>query len=243
MKKRPAILRHLTTPVVLVAAALALYAWVQSRDLDRIEQRVLTGDVVLVRTLEHLKLTGLVTVLVVVIAIPLGVALTRPRFRHATPATVTVANLGQAAPALGLLVLLAVTVGVGTRTAVIALAAYTVLPVLRNTMVGLRQVDPALVEAARGLGFSRTRALRRVELPLAVPVILAGVRTALVISVGTAALAVYIAAGGLGAIIDAGIATGRTTVLVTGAMLTALVALTVDWLASVAEDALRPEGL
>lgn len=243
MRGSPAIIRHLAVPAVLAGAGLALFLWVRSRDLDSIERRILNGDVVIARTLEHLQLTLLVAALVVVIAIPLGIALTRPRYRGIAPGVVAVANLGQGAPALGLLVLLAVTVGVGTRTAVVALAVYTVLPVLRNTMVGLRQVDPALVEAARGIGFSRMRVLRRVELPLAVPVILAGVRTALVISVGTAALAVYIAAGGLGALIDAGIVTGRTTVLITGAVLTALVALTVDWLASLAEDTLRPRGL
>lgn len=243
MKVAPSALRHLAIPAVLIAAGLVLYLWVRSRELDSIEQRVLNSDVLLVRVLEHLQLTVLVAAVVLVVAIPLGVALTRPRYQRAAPVIVSVANLGQGAPALGLLVLLAVTVGVGTRTAVIALAAYTVLPVLRNTMVGLRQVDPALVEAARGVGFSRMRVLRRVELPLAVPVILAGVRTALVISVGTAALAVYIAAGGLGAIIDAGIVTGRNTVLITGAVLTALVALAVDWVGSLAEDTLRPRGL
>src|SRR5699024_7770188 len=107
-----ALLRQLATPALLVAAALGLYAWVQSQELDSIERRVLTGDVVLARTLEHLQLTVLVAALVVVLAIPLGIALTRPRLRRVAPLTVALANLGQAAPALGLLVLLAVTVGV-----------------------------------------------------------------------------------------------------------------------------------
>jgi osmoprotectant transport system permease protein len=125
----------------------------------------------------------------------------------------------------------------------VALVAYSVLPVLRNTMVGLQQVDRTLIEAARGMGMSKLRVLLRIELPLAVPVILAGVRTALVINVGTATLATFVNAGGLGNVISGGLSTSRDTVIITGAILTATLALLVDWVGGIAEDVLRPKGL
>jgi osmoprotectant transport system permease protein len=110
-------------------------------------------------------------------------------------------------------------------------------------MVGLDQVDASVIEAGRGMGLTRRQVLRQIEIPLAVPVILAGIRTALVITVGMASLAFLIGGGGLGATINAGIGLSRDLVLVTGAGLTALVALSVDWLAALIEKALRPRGL
>ncbi len=133
--------------------------------------------------------------------------------------------------------------GRGQWTTIWALTLFTLLPVLRNTMVGLEQVDRSVIEAGRGMGLTAGQVLRRVELPLAVPVILAGVRTALVITVGMAALAFLIGGGGLGVTINAGLGLSRDLVLITGAGLTALVALTVDWIAALVERALRPRGL
>jgi osmoprotectant transport system permease protein len=152
-------------------------------------------------------------------------------------------NIGQAIPSIGLLVLLGVTLGIGFTYAVIALVAYSVLPVLRNTIVGLQQVDRSLIEAGRGMGMTKGAVLRRIELPLAVPVILAGIRTALIINVGTATLATFTGAGGFGDLINNGLRLGRDNVIFVGAALTALLALTIDWIASVAEDLLRPKGL
>jgi ABC-type proline/glycine betaine transport system permease subunit len=132
---------------------------------------------------------------------------------------------------------------VGFRIAIIGLVAYAVLPVLRNTIVGIQQVDPALVEAARGMGMTRAQVLFRVEMKMAIPVILAGLRTALVMAVGVATLATFVNAGGLGDIIVNGIKLNRTPVLLTGSVLTACIAFLVDWIGSVAEDLLRPKGV
>jgi osmoprotectant transport system permease protein len=115
--------------------------------------------------------------------------------------------------------------------------------VLRNTMVGLKQVDASVIESARGMGLSRWQVLTRIELPLAVPVILAGVRTALVINVGTVTLAVFAGEGGLGRVINAGLVTSRPLITFVGAALAALLALAVDYAAGVIEDVLRPRGL
>jgi osmoprotectant transport system permease protein len=231
-------------PVLLVVGALALYGYVTSQELDSIEQRSLNVDRVVASLVRHVELAALSTVLVILIAVPVGILLTRPWAARVRPPLLTLANIGQAVPTIGVLALLAVAfLFLGFWAAIVGLVAYAVLPVLRNTMVGLEQVDESVLEAGRGMGLSKAQVLRRLELPLAVPVILAGVRTALIINVGTATLATFINGGGLGDIIVAGLATNRLLVQVTGAALTALLALLVDYLAGIAEDVLRPRGL
>lgn len=234
---------YLGMPVFLALVCLALYLWVTGQQLDSIESRNLNAQQIRDNLLEHVKLAFVSTAFVIAIAVPLGTALTRPAFRRFTSPLVAIANIGQAVPSIGLLVLFAIVFGIGFRYAVIALVAYSILPVLRNTMVGLQQVDPSIIDAGRGMGMSKTSVLARIELPLAVPVIMAGVRTALVINVGTAALATFVNAGGLGDIISNGISLDRTPVIVTGAVLTGVLALFIDWLAGVTEDVVRPKGL
>jgi len=238
-------LRRVVTPLVLAAVLLALWLYVRGQRLDAIEARSLNAAYLVSRTLTHLELTAVTAAIILLIAIPLGVALSRPGARAIAAPVLVVANIGQAIPSFGLLVLFGVwlvTVGVNT-IAVATFVIYGLLPVLRNTMVGLRQVDRSVVEAALGMGMTKLSTLLRIELPLAVPVILAGVRTALVITVGTVALATFIGAGGLGDVISNGIASNRTIVLVTGSLLVAVLALLVDWLAELAENYLRPSGL
>ncbi|MDI3389832.1 ABC transporter permease [Streptomyces sp. B-S-A8] len=236
---------YAVTPLCL-GTALALLLWyVAGRPHDLIEQRSLNSAYLLSRTLTHLELTAAVTALILAIAVPLGVVLTRSWARALSGPVLAVANIAQAVPSIGLIVLLAVVfVSLGVQQiALIAFVAYGVLPVLRNTIAGLRQVDPAVIESALGMGMKRSTVLWRIELPLAVPVMLAGIRTALVITVGTVALATFIGAGGLGDVISNGINSGRNLVLVTGSVLVAVLALLVDWLAGIAEDTLRPRGL
>lgn len=239
----PRWLGHLGMPLFLALAGLALYLYIQSLQLDSIEQRTLNQGFLVEKTIEHLELTGVSTLAVILIAVPLGVLLTRPAVRRFSSPVVAVAGMGQAIPSIGLLVLFAITLGIGFRYAVYALVAYSVLPILQNTMVGLRGVDRSLIEAARGMGMTKLGVLRRIELPLAVPVILAGVRTALVINVGTATLATFVNAGGLGFLIANALALDRQPVLITGAVMTAILALLIDWLAGVTESILRPKGL
>ena len=120
---------------------------------------------------------------------------------------------------------------------------YSFLPVLQNTIAGLAQVDPSIRESARGMGMTPSQVLRRVELPLASPVILAGLRTALVFAVGVATVATFINAGGLGDMIINGLKLQRYPVLVVGAILVASIAVLIDWAAGVVEDIVRPKGL
>ena len=222
-------LRGWATPVVLGVAAVVVVAYAQAGAVGARELEVLSGDNLAARAGEHLRLSLAATALAVVVALPAGIVVTRPSLRIARRPLLLVANLGQTVPTLAVLALLFTFTGVGFRTALLALWAYSLLPVLRNTMAGLASIDPAVVEAARGMGMSAGEVLRQVELPLAAPVILAGIRTAAVTNVGTAALATYVGAGGLGAVIQVGIGAQRDRVLFAGAALTAILALAVDW--------------
>jgi len=230
-------------PAVAVVLVVGMLGYLQIAPLDAIEQRLLVPDLILTRTLEHVRLVAVSTVLVIVIGVPLGVLLSRPRARLLATPVLAVANGGQAIPSIGVLVLLAILVGVGFRMAVVALVIYALLPVLRNTMVGLQQVDRALVDAGRGMGMSARQVLLQIELPVAVPVMLAGIRVALILNVGVATLATYTNAGGLGSFIESGIVFNRMPILLTGSILTISLALLVDWLAGLAEHRLRPRGL
>ncbi len=237
------LLSYFGMPIFLGLVGLALYLWVSSQELDSIEQRSLNASTIIQRVIEHVQLAALSTVIVVVLAVTTGILLTRPLTRRVTPAIVGLANIGQAIPSIGLLALFAITWDFGFWPAIVALVAYSFLSILRNTMVGLQQVDRSTIEAARGMGMTKMAVLFRIELPLAVPIILAGIRTALIINVGTATLGTFIGAGGLGDPINNAIRLNRTVVLVTASGLTAILALFIDWLAGVAEDILRPRGL
>lgn len=234
---------YLFMPLLLTAVVVVLYFVVKSRELTSGEASRLNRESILDATWEQIELTVISTVLVLAIAIPVGVLLTRPFARSITPPAIAVFNVGQAVPSIGLIVLLAIIWNIGFWPVVVALVAYTVLPVLRNTMVGLRQVDASVIEAARGMGMTKRAVLVRIELPLAVPIIMAGLRTALTINVGTATLGALVGAGTLGELIVAGIVQNRQLILVVGAILVAVLALLVDYLAAIAEERLRPRGL
>lgn len=232
------------TPIVLAAALAALFSYLHVVPLDAIEARTINGPVISEALLRHIELVAASTVVVMLIAVPLGVLLSRQRLRRFVTPLLALANIGQAVPSIGVLVLLAMVGSIGFRWAVVALVLVAVLPVLRNTMVGLHNVDPALIDAGRGMGLTKAAVLFRVELPLAVPVILAGARIALILNVGSATLATFTNAGGLGDVIQSGIVSNRVgTVVLAGSVLTAVLALAIDWLIGLAERFLRPRGL
>jgi osmoprotectant transport system permease protein len=233
----------IVTPAFFVILAAAVGAvWTYS-DIDSTTARILSWDNLWPNIVDQVVMTFWSTVLVVGIAIPLGIFITRPRFKGFAGPILTFANSGQAIPAFGLLVIFAGAFGRGQQTAIFAFTVFALLPVLRNTMVGLQQVDQSVIEAGRGMGLSKRQALVGIELPLAVPVILAGVRTALVINVGMATLAFLIGGGGLGEPIYAGLQLNRpTAVFISGGMVAAL-ALLIDFLAALAERYLKPKGI
>jgi len=184
---------------------------------------------ILALTSEHLVLVFVSTLLAVAIGVPLGIALTR-RPRLARP-VLGFANVVQTIPSLalfGFLIPLPLIGGIGARTAIAALVVYALLPILRNTYTGILSVDPAVIESATGLGMTPGQRLRQVELPLALPVVLAGVRIATVISIGLATIAAAIGAGGLGVLIYRGVAIVDHRLILAGAVPAALLALAAD---------------
>ena len=238
------------TPTVLALLVLLLGAvWVYS-DFDETTERILETSSLLRQARQHIGITLWSTIAVVGIAIPAGIIITRPKYKRFAAPVLGIANSGQAIPAYGLIVLFFAFLGQGTgllvggtTTMIAALTMFGLLPVLRNTMVGIEQVDRSVIEAGRGMGMSRRQALLRIELPLAVSVILAGVRTALVINVGMAALGFLIGAGGLGETINSGLKLQRNGAIFVGASLVAILALFIDWIAALAERYLRPKGI
>jgi osmoprotectant transport system permease protein len=232
----------ITPLMALVLLALMLAVW-NTATIDQTTHNILEGHKLRAQFGEHLFMVAWSTFFVIVIAVPAGIVLTRPRFKRFATPVLTIASSGQAIPAYGLLVLFFTWIGTGPWTSIYAFTLYAILPVLRNTIVGLEQVDDAVIEAGRGMGMSKLGALRKIELPLSVPVILAGIRTALVINIGMAALAVFIGGGGLGETINSGLKLRRDIATFMGAGIVALLALVVDWLAALAERYLRPKGI
>ncbi|MQA15670.1 MAG: ABC transporter permease subunit [Pseudonocardiaceae bacterium] len=228
--------RDLTIQPVIVLVGLALvFAYMSTQRLDSVEQRILDPAGLLARLREHLLLTGYSTVVVIALAVPLGIALSRSAAGGFRTGVLAFGGFMQALPPFGVIILLAFWLGAGTFGATVALVLASFLPVLTNTVVGLRQVDPTLIEAARGMGMSAWRTLLRVELPLAVPVMVAGIRVALVLNVGTATFGVYVGAGGLGVAIDSALKLGRVEVAFAASAIVAALALLIDWLAGVSQ--------
>jgi osmoprotectant transport system permease protein len=195
---------------------------------------------ILAATREHLTLVLISMAIAVAIGVPLGLALvTHPRWRTGALA---VASVFQTIPSLalfGFLIPLPFLGGIGARTAIIALVLYALLPILRNTYVGLTGIDPAIIEAAEAMGMTERQILFRVRLPLATSFILAGIRTATVITIGVATIAAAIGAGGLGTFIFRGVAMVSDAVILAGAIPAALLALLADFLLGLLERRLR----
>jgi osmoprotectant transport system permease protein len=232
------------TPIVLILMLGATYIYVHSQKLDSIEKRTLNEPYLRTALEQHMKVALYATFFILLISIPLGIVLSRRWARFGSPVVLIIANVGQAAPVVGVLTLLVLgTHDVGVPVALIAFVPYGILPILRNTIVGLQQIDKNLIEAARGIGMNPRQVLFKIELPLSVPVLLAGVRTTLTLTVAVTVLATFVDAGGLGDIIVNGLKLNRTPVEITGAVLAVSIALFIDWVARLIEDVLRPRGL
>jgi osmoprotectant transport system permease protein len=191
-------------------------------------------------TLEHLTLVVIAMAFAILIGVPLGMLVVqRPALRALA---LGIANILQTVPSLalfGFLIPIPFIGGIGRRTAIVALVLYALLPILRNTYVGLTGIDPAVLEAAEAMGMTNTQILWRVRLPLALAVILAGIRTATVITIGVATIAAVIGAGGLGTFIFRGVAMVSDAVILAGAIPAALLAILADLLLGLLERRLK----
>jgi osmoprotectant transport system permease protein len=191
-------------------------------------------------TLTHLTLVAISMLIAIAIAVPLGMFIVqRPALRSIA---LGIASIFQTIPSLalfGFLIPIPFIGGIGTRTAIVALVLYALLPILRNTYVGLTSIDPSILQAAEAMGMTETQILWRVRLPLALSIILAGIRTATIITIGVATIAAAIGAGGLGTFIFRGVAMVSDAVILAGAIPAALLALLADGLLALLERRLK----
>ncbi|MCH4336339.1 MULTISPECIES: ABC transporter permease/substrate-binding protein [Staphylococcus] len=181
---------------------------------------------VLTTILEHIQISFIALLIAILIAVPLGIALTKTK--RLSEVVMNIAAILQTIPSLALLGLMIPIFGIGRVPAIIALVVYALLPILRNTYTGIKEVDPSLIEAAKGIGMKPMRRLTKVELPIAMPVMMAGIRTAMVLIIGTATLAALIGAGGLGDLILLGIDRNNPSLILIGAIPAALLAIMFD---------------
>lgn len=185
------------------------------------------ADKLLEQTITHVGLTFVSLLLALLIGLPLGILIARQR--RLSSGVLGIAGVLQTIPSVALLGFLIPLLGIGIGPALVALFLYALLPIIRNTFVGITEVSPSVIEAARGVGMTDAQILTKVQLPLALPVIFAGVRTATVINVGVATLAAYVAAGGLGEFIFGGIALSNVNMMLAGAIPAALLAVGFDF--------------
>ncbi|SEC25097.1 ABC transporter permease [Paenibacillus sp. GP183] len=190
---------------------------------------------------QHIELVIISMAIAIIVSIPLGVAITRLPYLKTW--ILGGAGILQTIPSLALLGFMIPIFGIGMKTAIAALFLYSLLPIVRNTYTGIQDVDRAIIESAQGMGLTNLQILFKVELPLALSVIMAGIRTATVINVGTATLAAFIGAGGLGDFIFLGITRNIDALVLLGALPAAGLALVLDFLLGFMEKLTKPRGL
>jgi osmoprotectant transport system permease protein len=194
-------------------------------------------DLVLAKLVEHMQITLTAVLLAIVIGVPLGVIATR--YKNLGNGILGVANVFQTIPSLalfGFIIPIPLIGGIGYRPAVVVLFLYALLPIIKNTYIGIRQVDPSVIESAKGMGMTSGQILFMISLPLSFPVIMGGIRVATVINIGTATIAALIGAGGLGDFIFRGISNDNINITLAGAIPTTVLALIIDYLLGIIEN-------
>lgn len=229
--------KAILTSLVLIVIGLLYTFYVVNYPQDKIVADFVSYSKVYNLIKQHAVLVFVSATAAVLVSVPLGIFLTRPKFRGLSNIFISVVNMGQTIPSLAILALFVSILGVGFNSAVFALWIYSLLPVLNNTLVGITGVDRYIMEAATGMGMNPVKILTKIELPIAFPVIMAGIRTAVTINIGTATLAAFIGAGGLGDLIIAGNNINRWQIVILGALLSALLAILADYLMALFEKA------
>lgn len=227
--------------LLLLFGVFALGAYLQARGLIPGILRYWSDIVYLSR--QHLELVAISGGIATAIGIPLGIALTRKRIRPYANAITQFVNLGTTIPTLAILALAMTVLGIGAPSAIFGLVVLTLLPIVLNTVAGLRMVPAHLIDAARGMGMTNGQILMKVELPNALFVMMAGLRTALAINVGTVPLAFLIGGGGLGELIFSGIDLMDSSMLLAGAIPTGILAIIIDLLLGQCQYWLVPKGV
>ncbi|HHV38517.1 MAG TPA: ABC transporter permease [Tepidimicrobium sp.] len=198
-------------------------------------------DTVLRLILEHLQLTGTAILVAIALGVPIGIAITR--YKPLAEPILAIANVFQTIPSIAFFGILIPILGIGKKTATLVLFLYALLPIVKNTYTGIKDVSPFMIDAGRGMGMTNMQILRMVELPQSLSVIMAGVRIATVINIGTTTIAAYIGAGGLGELIFTGIQMYRNEMILAGAIPAALLAIIADRILGYVEYRLTPRGI
>lgn len=193
------------------------------------------------KTVEHLYISTMALILAMIVAIPLGILLSKKE--KLSKVSLTIAGILQTIPTLAILALMIPLFGVGKVTAIIALFIYVLLPILNNTIVGVQNIDCNIVEAGRSMGMTNFQLMKDIELPLALPMVLSGIRLSSVYVISWAALASYVGAGGLGDLIFNGLALYEPEMIIVGTILVTLLALIVDLILAQIEKWIIPKGL
>lgn len=193
------------------------------------------------RFMEHMNMTTMAVALSILIGVPLGIAITKSK--RASSIVIGIANIMQSIPCVALLAFSVPFVGIGAKPAIIMVITYALLPIIKNTYTGISSIDPRILEAADGIGLSRWQKLFKVEMPLAMPFIMAGIRISTVAAVGNMTIAAFAGAGGLGWFINMGLIGLNLNMVLLGAIPASLLALLIDYMLSQAEKLLVPEGL
>lgn len=226
-------------PLVLIMVCVGFAIWSIGFPVDKMVGGYMKADKVLLLLAEHLYVVFISAGAAILVAVPLGILLTRPMFRKIRPAVVGFVSICQTIPSFAVIALMVSVLGIGKLTAIFALWIYSLLPILNNTIAGINSLDPAVIDSARGMGMTKTRILLKIEVPLAFPVIMAGIRTAVVINVATATIAAYVGGGGLGDLIIGGKNANRVQIWGLGALFAASIALLLDHLLGLVEKVLK----
>jgi len=236
-------MKHRNILFIILGILIGLTVWITNLDMLKFRPPATYGEL-FIRISEHLKMVGLAELIAISIGIPFGIFVSRPKFSKISHLVMSIVNVGQTIPTMGLVAIVAVILGgFGFTPAVVALFIYGLLPIVRNSYAGIKNIDPAIIEAAKGMGMSKRQIIWKIELPLARRVIMAGIRTSTVVNVGAATLAALIAAGGLGMIILAGLYNNIPLLLLQGAAPTAALAMVLDAVIGGIEEWVTPRGL
>lgn len=199
------------------------------------------SDLITEAFIQHIYLSFVALAIGVAIALPVGILVAR--YRRLAEPIIGVTAILQTIPSLALFGFLVPLIGIGSKTALIALIIYALLPIVRNTYTGLTSADESIIEAGRGMGMTPFQILKKIEFPLALPIIMAGIRTATVLTVGIATLATFVGAGGLGDVIYRGLQSYNNSLVLAGALPVALLAILFDFLLKWIEKKVTPKGI
>ena len=235
-------MRRQIVPALLLALLVGITIWVTNVGTVGIYQ-TFAYDELLYSAWAHLKMVFIAVLIASAIGVPLGILATRPGLEKLALPIIGLGSVGRTIPSLAVIAIMAPLLGFGFQSAIVALVIYGLLPILRNSYTSIKTIDPAIIEAARGMGMTRGQIARKIELPLARPVIMTGIRISTVITVGTAELAVLVGGAGLGKITLTGVFAREVLIILQGAAPTAALAIALGFLLERAELGMTPRGL